>query len=190
MKANRLNVFERYTDRELLIGGLIITLAGSILGYLLKGRYDGFLDLHFVEQIAWWQPFADNMINVAVGTLLLFLLGKLLVNPKTRILDMLNAVLISRIFIYLLTLFNIGNFISNATERMMSHFPDVKYDLDLFLITVFGLFTLFVLVVFVFVLYLGFKVASNSKKQIHILYFLLAVIAAEAVTKFIFFILN
>ncbi|TPD69721.1 hypothetical protein [Flavobacterium microcysteis] len=189
MKKLFFNPFEKNSETRLLVFGLIITAIGSYLGYLLNGRYDGVIDLHFTKNTTLAQPFIDNLINIVSLFAVLFLVGKL-INSKTRIIDILSPILISRIPFYLLTFFNFRNYISDVTASIVEKL-DLKAmptELDLspvsmILLMLFAMISILCLVWFIILLYNGFKIATNCKTIAHKLYFALAIVAAEIISK-------
>jgi hypothetical protein len=185
MKINYFNPFQRFSHNVLLGFGILITILGSLLAFAFNGRYDGILDLHFVNKVEMHQPFLDNLLNIVITTIFLFLLGKKLYK-KTRIIDILNAVMISRIFIYLSCFFNIGNFISDIADKVLEHFPEIPMDINMFWLAGFAIVQVFIMVIYIIYMYMGFKLAINSKKSIHILYFLLTLLSSEVLLKILF----
>lgn len=181
MKINDWNIFERWSTERLLIWGIIFTLIGSVFAFFLKGRFDGALDLHFVAEIRWFQPFVDNFLAVILLTLGLFITSKFL-NSKTRFIDLLNAVLISRIFIYFILLGNINGFISQISEQVLINPENIQIDQNTIILILFGLITIAVLFLFLFFLYLGFRVATNYKKLRGILYFIFTIAITEIIS--------
>ena len=185
MKINEWNVFERFTTRKLLSIGIVGALVGSSLAVFFKGRFDGVLDLHFVNEIEWYQPFVDNFLAILILSICLFFTAKLL-NSKTRFIDILNAVLIGRLLIYTLLFSNINSFISALSEKAIADPMNIQIDGDTILLIVFGLFSLALLFVFFCVVYVGFRVATNYKKWRGLFYFCLTVIVAELLSLFLF----
>lgn len=185
MRVNPYQPFERFSDQILLMVGVIITLLGSFLAFAFKARFDGILDVHFVKEIELHQPFLDNVLNILVTSVLLFFLGRKL-NPKTRWIDILNAIMVSRIFMYFSTLLNFQNFIGNKTDKLMAEFPEIPMDSNLIWILVIGILMIVFLVLYLIYLFIGFKVAINGKKSIIILYFLLVILLSEIILKIIF----
>lgn len=196
MKQALLNPFEKISETKLVIFGIIATLLGSYLGYLFNGRYDGVIDLHFTDSVSLLQPFIDNLINIASLFLLLFLAGKF-INKKTRIIDILNPILIARIPFYFLTFSNFRNYISDITKSLLA-MVDLKnkttnLNLETSHILFLGFFTIVTiafLVWFVILLYNGFKVATNCKTVPHKIYFGLSILAAEIVSGIAISLLN
>ena len=69
-----INPFESISETKLLVFGIITTLLASYLAFLLNGRFDGVIDLHFTEDVGKLQPLIDNAINfVSLFIFLLFL---------------------------------------------------------------------------------------------------------------------
>lgn len=191
MKKLFFNPFEKNSETRLLVFGLILTAVGSYLGYLFNGRYDGAIDLHFTKNTSLAQPFIDNLINIVSLFAALFFVGKL-INSKTRIIDILNPILISRVPFYLLTFFNFRNCISNVTASIVEKLDQkaIPNELDLspfnmILLMLFAMISILFLIWFVVLLYNGFKIATNCKTSMHKLYFALAIVVAEIISKII-----
>lgn len=191
MKTLLINPFKKYQENTLLSIGIAATIIGSLLAYVFFVRFDGAIDLHFTPDINLSQPFIDNSINIITVFLILFLLAKYH-NKKTRAIDILNAVLIARIPFYLLTLLNINNTISTTTEQMMLVVEDaIQINMAampmnaIIILSIFGLLSLGALVWSIFLLYNGYKIASNNKENKNIVFFFLALIVAEIITKII-----
>lgn len=181
------NPFEKHGEKTLLTVGLISTLLGSLLGYIFYARFDGVLDLHFTPKIQVYQPFLDNLINVMALTTLLYTVGSM-VNVKTRLVDIMGISLVSRTPLYLLPLFNIGNFISDATSSVIN--PETLEIVGmspnvLIPILIFAFFTILATIWYLTLLYNGFKVASNAKGTKPAALFILAVLLAEVVSKYL-----
>ena len=185
MKINEWNVFERLSTQKLLSIGIVGAVIGSALAVFFMGRFDGVLDLHFVNKIEWYQPFVDNFFAILILSICLFFTAKLL-NSKTRFIDILNSVLIGRFLIYPLLFANVNGFISELSEKAIADPMNIEIDSDTILLIVFGLFSLALLFVFFCVVYAGFRVATNYKKWQGLLYFCLTVIIAELLSLFLF----
>lgn len=184
-----LNPFERHRETTLLTAGLVSALLGSLLGYVFHARFDGVLDIHFTLKIQFYQPFLDNAINVVALTSLLYSAGRL-VNPKTRLVDILGISLVARAPLYLLPLFNIGNFISDATSSVIN--PETLEIITLspkviVPILIFAFFTILATVWYLILLYNGFRIASHAKGTKPVVLFILAVLLAEVISKYLIF---
>lgn len=184
MKKLLFNPFATQPDNKLLWAGLFSVIGGSLLGWFFNARFDGVLDLHFVPETTWWQPFADNAINVFSAVALLFIAGKI-VNRKTRITDLLSVVLVARTPLYLYTLANINNYTYNATNVLLQAKDNIYALSPTLLITQFisSLVVLALIVWYMALLYNGYKVATNLKKGSQVAGYIATVLIAEILSK-------
>src|SRR5690606_13429458 len=184
------NPFEKYSEKTLLIFGIVATFLGSFVGFLMKARFDGILDMHIVQNIKWYQPFLDNLINITLLSSFLIFLGKA-INRKTRFIDILVTVIICRIPIYLSSLSNIGGFLDQSSRSLLdsvvnngmttSHI-DMK---DLIIVTILGIIVIPFIIWMIVLLWKGFKTATNNKTIKGVLFFIKVVIATELISKLI-----
>ncbi|HQX02945.1 MAG TPA: hypothetical protein PKZ44_02440 [Flavobacterium sp.] len=182
------NPFELYSERQLLIFGLVLTLIGSFLGYLFNGRFDGIIDFHLLESVTFFEVVLDNFFNAVLLTMLLFINGKL-INSKTRFVDVLNASLLARIPFYILPFFNFNNVmydVSNRTYDIMvaGSFNAISTP-DIILLMLFSFVAICTLIWFSVLLWNGFKVATNAKGIKNIILFIFTILVAEVVSKYI-----
>ena len=109
MLKKLLNPFIFYSDRTLLIIGILATITGFMLGHFFNGIFDGALDLHFIEKSNAVQLIYFLLISILSMVICLFI-AAYIVNSKSRIIDVFVLVLIARIPIYLLTFINFNNY--------------------------------------------------------------------------------
>lgn len=152
-----------------------------------KCSFDGIIDMHAVKSIKYYEPFLDNGINIICLAFPLFILGRI-VNRKVRGIDILNSVLLSRIPFYLLPLFNFNDrLLKNGDQLLSSVMEGTRLSFwQIFDVLLFSVVALAALVLFIWWLFIGFKTATNSKKNIHKLFFAGCVILAEVISKIIF----
>jgi len=188
MKKLLFNPFEDYSEKQLVFFGLLLTIAGSLLGMVFNGRFDGMLDLHFVNDSG-YQPFLDNLIAILSSTLVFFIAARF-INNRTRLIDILTASLISRAPIYILTVFNANNLMNDITEKLMLSVTPEDIDAistqDIMILSAFSFLGILFLIWFFILLWNGFKTASNAKGTRHILLFILAIVVGEVISKIIF----
>ena len=185
------NPFEKYSEKTLLIFGIVATLLGSFLGYLMNARFDGIVDMHLVREVQFQTILIDNIINTLVLFILFFVFGKI-VNSKTRAIDILNVSLICRIPMYLVVLGNIGGYLERATQSMLNgidldnlqNIPQFEM-LDLFVILIFSVVSIGFLVWMIVLLWKGFKTATNTKRTRDIIIFIMLFILAEVLSKYL-----
>lgn len=185
------NPFEKYSERTLLIFGIVATLLGSFLGYLMNARFDGIVDMHLVENIEWHEPLIDNVINALVLFVLFFAFGKI-INPKTRAIDILNVSLICRIPIYLVSLTNVGGYLEKSTQNMldkidfenMNNPPQFEIS-DMAITLAFSGIMILLLIYMIILFWKGFQTATNSKGIRNIILFIVLFIIAEILSKYL-----
>lgn len=185
------NPFEKYSEKTLLIFGIVATFLGSFLGYLMNARFDGIVDMHLVREVQFQTILIDNIINTLVLFILFFVFGKI-INSKTRAIDILNVSLICRIPMYLVALGNIGGYLERATQSMLDgidldnlqNIPQFEM-LDLFVILIFSVVSIGFLVWMIVLLWKGFKTATNTKRTRDIVIFIMLFILAEVLSKYL-----
>lgn len=189
------NPFEKHSEITLLIFGLTLTILGSFIGYLMKARFDGIIDMHLVENISLIEPFLDNLLNTLSLFVLFFILGKS-INKKTRWVDILSASIIARIPFYILPLFNIGGFLEKITERLLESIdlenlnsPPAISISDMLTMLLFAGIGIVCLCWFIALFWNGFRVATNTKGTKNIILFVIMLIIAEVISKFLIAIL-
>lgn len=182
------NPFELYSERQLLIFGLVMTLIGSFLGYLFNGRFDGIIDFHLLESVTFFEVVLDNFFNTVLLTTLLFITGKL-INSKTRFVDVLNASLLARIPFYILPFFNFNNVMYDVSNRTYSIIVAGSFNAistpDMILLMLFSFVAICTLIWFSVLLWNGFKVATNAKGIKNIILFIFTILVAEVVSKYL-----
>ncbi len=186
MKKILINPFEKYSESTLLLVGILALALGSVMGYYCNARFDGVIDLHFVKAVGAYEPLLDLVVTVGVTAVMLFALGKYH-NPKTRLIDLVNTVLIAKIPFYVLTIFNGNGMIFDASEKIMKSVQENVLNLPdfsvLLPILIFSLITLAALVLSIVLLFQGFKVATNAKGNKSVFGFVLVLLLAEIISK-------
>ncbi|MBC9796236.1 hypothetical protein [Sinomicrobium weinanense] len=187
------NPFVRYSEKKLLFTGLFATIIGSVLAAHFYTRYDGVLDAHTVSELKYYMPFLDNVINVFCLSLVLYGIGKY-INRKTRGVDILTVVLISRIPLYIFPLFQIGGYLDEITKKLLpaagNAFELNITGIEMIFLLVFALVYFAALALFIVLLRYGFAVASNVKSVKHWVLFAFGILVAEILSKLIFLTLN
>ncbi len=111
------------------------------------------------------------------------------INKKTRLIDILNTAIVARVPFYLLPFFNINGVIEKASEDIIQFAnPELISQIsssNLFIIIVFGIITILFLVWYISLLFNGFKVASNAKGKNPIILFVISLLLAEVLSKFL-----
>lgn len=186
MKEILLKPFEKYNEYQLMIFGTIALVVGSFVSSFCQANFDGAIDLHFtVFQLSFVDILKQNLINISTLFLCLYLAG-LYRYKKTRSIDILNTVLISRAPFYFLALFNANQ--SLSIDPSLPASAIMEHVMDNVILFVVMTVTLIVVVVWMFaLLYNGYKIATNAKGNLGLPLFIAAVVVAEIVTKLIMY---
>lgn len=188
MKKNiLLKTFENFQEKQLFLYGTIILLIGSTIGYFGSIRFDGVLDLHYSLSVKWFQPLIDNIVNTICLSACLYFLA-LKVNTKTRVIDIINISLISRIPFYIASLFSLGKINRDTNEFLAKNILDPIKVLDLpglnlILLMLFTIATLIAIIFMAILIYQGYKTATNVKSTLNKILLIVVVIIAEAISK-------
>lgn len=183
-----INPFRAIPDKLLMLLGIISFIIGCYLSYHHQVIYDGIFDVHKHPDILFSQAFTANIVNIVIFSILFFAFGRT-INPKIRMIDVLNTALIARIPIYLsVPLIDIP-VIKRITENIMSQIDTIsqlKLDTaDLIALIIFSSVTLLLLVYSITLMVSGFRTASNMKKLQQYVVFAVLIIIAEVLAKWI-----
>jgi hypothetical protein len=167
------NPFERFDEKLLLTISLFSLGLFLAAGYWSNTFFSSIYKINHVEQINFQNIAVPTLISFAVAIIVLFMVGKI-VNRKTRIIDIVNTVIISQLPLLIILPFEkissineAGEKIGNYHENAGSSFPVA----DFIIITSFSLITLTALIYSIIIYYNGFKTATNIKKWQHIALF-------------------
>ena len=196
MKKVLFNPFEQFSERPLILFGISVTILLSMTGAFFNARFDGVIDLHFSTPTFFINTLTDNAVNIVILSLALFTLGKFR-NNKTRFVDVFTASLIARIPYYILPFFNWNNTVLVESEKLLKQFMTVQpcavpqfETTNMLVLVLFAGFSLLFLAWFIYLLYQGYKVATNAKGGIEIVLFGVTILIAEVFSKIIFYLIN
>ena len=196
MKKVLFNPFEQFSERPLILFGISVTILLSMTGAFFNARFDGVIDLHFSTPTFFINTLTDNAVNIVILSLALFTLGKYR-NNKTRFIDVFTASLIARIPYYMLPFFNWNNTVLIESEKLLKQFMTVQPGVapqfestQMLVLVLFAGFSLLFLAWFIYLLYQGYKVATNAKGGIEIVLFGVTILIAEVFSKIIFYLIN
>jgi hypothetical protein len=175
------NPFEKFSEKKLLIFGVLATFAGSFIGHFFGITFTALFDVHLGSNLTFVQVFLENLINIAICFVLIYILAKS-INRKTRAVDILNTSMLYRLPLYFLACFTNNKIIREMGEKITEeakngHFqPNIP---ELLFLSIFGVFSIGLLIWSIVILVNGFKTAANVKKWQHFLLFTIALIIGE-----------
>ncbi len=183
------NPFSKFTETQLLVFGIAATALGSLLGLIFQVRFDGILDVHLSE-VSYFQSLGENLINIVVVLVLFFIVAKI-VNKKTRVIDILNTAMVSRVAIYLIVFFVHSPSMQRITKQVLenqNHLQEIAFNyFDLAVVWAISMIILLFLTYFIVLLINGFRTATNIKKWQHFVWVAISIIIAEIVSKLIIY---
>lgn len=168
------NPFTKYSEKKLLIGGILSILLLIISCYVTNTRMDSLLHFTTSKNIGTTPIIISVISSLTFAILLLFILGRLF-NKKTRLIDIVNTILISQLPVFLTIistkLVDIEK-ISKQLRNPQSRLGNIKINItDLIMISSFGIINILILIYSITLLYNGFRTATNIKKWQQIVIF-------------------
>lgn len=168
--------------------GIIVTVIGAFISYFNKTIFDGILDAHHYIFITYSQAITANIVNIIIPCLLLFILGKS-INPKTQMIDILNASFYYRIPIYIIAVMMNFSSIKNLQLKIENNLNDLTQlnfsTTELITLSIFGSLSLGMLAYAITLLLNGFRHASQPTKWQHYFGFVLVLIISQFSSKLI-----
>lgn len=186
--------FHNFTNKNILLIGVSMCMFSIVLAPFLNGRFDGVLDLHFTKNVLWHQPLIDVIINILTMTLILFAFAKIL-NPKSRLQDVVLTAIWARILTGFPLLFNINNVVSNMEDAIMDSIsnnqiiPDLTVG-QLIYLSLFGILSFGLLILFFWWIWHGLSLSTNTKDHKTVFFAIISVIIAEIMSKIIILTIN
>ena len=179
------NPFLKFSERYLLLIGILSVIAGSFIGMICSVTFDGVFSTHpSVRTFA--ESLKENVINVSVVFILLLILGKI-INMKTRLIDILAISMIYRIPLYLSAFFVKLPVLDRVIEKIevhKDHLANLEFDpLELVLILGISSVLMIFLAYAVILLVNGFRTATNLKKWPYYIAFVIVLLAAEIISQ-------
>jgi hypothetical protein len=183
-----LNPFTKFSEKQLLIFGIIATIAGSLIGSIIGVTYDGLIDVHLHPEMTFLNSLLENSILIVLITLLLFAFGKI-INPKTRFIDILNSALLFRIPLYISALLTTIPVMKTVGDEVMKNINSLdKINIqssDMIGMVIISVVLIALLVYAITLLFQGFKTATNAKKSVHYVVFGIIIFIAEIISSII-----
>ncbi len=186
MKTLLINPFEKFSERQLLAAGSLFTGIGIVLCSIFNLRFIGILKMNPVKKVEFYAPAAEIALCLLSASLCLFILGKI-INKKTRFIDLFITSLIAMFPLYLTSIFNFNGILYTITNKILNSIkldkPESITTLDMTFLMAFSFVLMLLLVLFVLLLFKGFKTAANAKGIKHTLLFAVALIIADVISR-------
>lgn len=185
--------FRYIAGTQALFIGLGAILATAAVGHFSGMHNDGVIDAH-MGQGNFLLIAAEGLINWLVLSLFLLAAGKLASRSHFRILDLLGTQAMARWPMFLVAftgfLFPIdamNDWVGEVLTRPDEIPEFATKDLAMFIVA--GLVSLLALIWMVTLMWQGFKISTNVKGPVGVIGFVVALIAAEVLAKWLIFVL-
>lgn len=163
-----LNPFAYFEDKALLIIGVLAHLIFTYIAKLTNSNFPDFLSIKKgLIDFTFWDLLYQNTRNIAIAILFLFILGKI-INKRTRFIDIVNVVLISRIAYYIVFITDfipvVNSKLNKVTDNIQSNNLSVLQESSTMLVILIVAFVaIFFICVMFYYLYIGFRTVTNLK---------------------------
>lgn len=167
------NPFEKLDGIHLLITGIVFFILNIFGCYFAGNVNDSIFHLSVVQDHQTiWDIVKINSLSTLLAIIVLFILA-LLLNNKTRLIDIINTILISAIPLIIIMPISGISFLKNATKSITESAgnPNQIDTINLIVVAAFGLGTIPFLIYSIVLYYNGFRTATNIKKWQHIVLF-------------------
>ncbi|MBO9594718.1 MAG: hypothetical protein J7599_17575 [Niabella sp.] len=184
------NPFERYPEKNLAIAGIVSLLLSVLLFWWAGQTNDGVYHVSPKAGLSLAGALSEAIVCTLLVCGLLAALGKA-INPRTRIIDVLNATLIHRIPLTIGILILQLPFIKSVMDQILLAVKNNRLETlsgsALWISTVVGLLMTAFLVYAIVLLVNGFRTAVHARKAIHYLGFAAALIVAEIIYRLLLY---
>ena len=163
-----LNPFAFFNDKILLVIGIV---AHFVFTYVAKLNDSFFPDFLSIKKNGTPYTYIDllyqNTRNLLIAIVVLYILGKI-INKRTRIIDILNVVLISRIAYYIVFITDFIPIVNNNMEKVLkgvttNNLAVLQETSTMIVVLIVAFVAIFFICVMFYYLYIGFKTVTNLK---------------------------
>ena len=181
------NPFEKFSEKQLAVFALVITLAGSFIASYAGVTYDGLLSVHTPAIKSFLGSLSENAINITVCFVLLFVLG-IMINKKTRCIDIAVVAMLYRTPLYVIAILANLPFIKQINGQLLERVKTNNFQIDtrdMIILLVYGCIVLAFWVYAIVLLVNGFKTATNAKKWQQFAAFTLILMIAQIISNYL-----
>lgn len=185
-----LNPFEDFSDQVLLRFGLLLFIIGGLLAKLGSFDYYSFLKVIPQENHSWLQVYGHLVVNITLLFLFFFLFARL-VNKRTRLIDILNVVLVNFGVIYCLGLLFLLFPLMEITQKIQEAMSAGDMSLssinrmDLLMISVISFISLVFVIYFFYLCIVGVKFVMHGKKGYQGVVVCILILIADVAARYI-----
>lgn len=176
------NPFAVIDEKKLLFLGIFSFIVGIFLSYIFQMQIQ-ILRIKTLETLNIKQITIGLFIVVIALTIVFYIFGKI-INNKTRFIDILNMGIIALIPLYISLFQNLNNFSSNEITKMINALKEgnIHTQPPSLLFILVALIGLCFIIYYIYLLFIGFKTATNAKKIGHYIIFFILLFITDILT--------
>lgn len=171
------NPFSKISEKRLFLFGLLFFSVNSVVCFYTSTKMDSIFHFSPQKNLSLFSAFSFTAVSNASAMFFLFLLS-LVINKRTRFIDIANTVFISQVPNFLILLcIKFSGLETLASKINTTNGTPPSLNLDSIAIIPFtiGIILMLAFIIYGFVLmYNGFKTATNLKKGYHIALFIIS----------------
>ena len=181
------NPFEYIAGAQALIYGSLFLVLSIVLGIAFNARFDGLLNLHFVESTTAIQLVTDQLINYLSMVAIFFLVVQVLGAKQTRFIDLAGTLLLAMAPFSITPLLNINNIMYNTSMAMVNNLQSSHTTEGMNMgFLVFSLIIMLLTIVWmVALMFQAYKICSNFKGTKLTISFIIGLVGAAILSKYL-----
>ena len=163
-----LNPFAYFDEKILFIIGLFSHFLFTYIANITESFFPDFLSIKKNGiSYSYLDLLYQNTRNLVIAILIFYILGKI-INNRTRIIDIVNVVLISRIAYYIVFITDFIPIVNKSMDKVLKGVTtnnlEVLHEAPTMIVLVIVAFiAIFFLCIMLYFLYIGFKTVTNMK---------------------------
>ena len=171
------NPFSKISEKRLFLFGLLFFSVNSVVCFFTSTKMDSIFHFSPQKNLSLSSAFSFTAVSSASAMFFLFLLS-LVINKRTRFIDIANTVFISQVPNFLILLCIKFSGLETLTSKINTTNgtpPSLNLDSIAIIPFTIGIILMLAFIIYGFVLmYNGFKTATNLKKGYHIALFIIS----------------
>lgn len=181
------NPFLKFDDKKLLVAGIVSSVIIFSILFLLRFRADSVFHYTYIQSEETLTKVIFSTISVFATSIIVFFIFGKIINRKTRLIDITNAVLISQIPGFFTAVPSQLDVIQDSKDYFLTSMElGAKIPPAAILIVIsFSIYSLAMSAYGITLLYNGFKTATNLKGWVYIVIFAILLIILIVLTQFL-----
>ncbi len=179
--------FEYIAGIQALLLGLLFLAVSIFLGVLFNARFDGLLNLHFVQETNISQLVTEQLINFFSLLILFFLIAKIIGARQARFIDLAGTLLLAMAPLSIMPILNYNELLFTASQGLLEQIQSsqpVESSITA-IIVVTSLLMVLAIIYMVSLMFQAYKICTNFKGTKLIVSFMVGILSAAILSKFL-----